>query len=176
MQIATNVWYVKNILANCDGNVYLPIAHLPRVDESCQKNCTVWQGLYTCMLSIPIFTLRTSFFILPNRFLPLWNQRKKLAAQPGIDLRPSGTTTPPQHHRDSSILPKPFRSLLIQLSFMVIYTAGGRGRSRSSLLRPWIPQPSPLHHPGKGWTSLVFLLYLILFFHSETDWKKELVA
>ena len=25
----TNVWYVKNILANCDGNVYLPILHLP---------------------------------------------------------------------------------------------------------------------------------------------------
>ena len=24
----TNVWYVKNILANCDGNLYLPILHL----------------------------------------------------------------------------------------------------------------------------------------------------
>ena len=30
-QLVTNVWYVKNILANCDGNVYLPILHLPRV-------------------------------------------------------------------------------------------------------------------------------------------------
>ena len=25
----TNVWYVKNVLANCDGNMYLPILHLP---------------------------------------------------------------------------------------------------------------------------------------------------
>ena len=28
----TNIWYVKNILANCDGNIYLPILHLSRVD------------------------------------------------------------------------------------------------------------------------------------------------
>ena len=27
-KLVTNVWYVKNILANCDGNVYLPILHL----------------------------------------------------------------------------------------------------------------------------------------------------
>ena len=26
------VWYVKNILANCDGNMYLPILHLPSVE------------------------------------------------------------------------------------------------------------------------------------------------
>ena len=31
-KLVTNVWYVKNILANCDGNVYLPILHLPRVE------------------------------------------------------------------------------------------------------------------------------------------------
>ena len=31
----TNVRYVKNILANCDGNVYLPILHLPRVEQRC---------------------------------------------------------------------------------------------------------------------------------------------
>ena len=24
-KFVTNVWYVKNILANCDGNLYLPI-------------------------------------------------------------------------------------------------------------------------------------------------------
>ena len=62
-KLVTNVWYVKNILVNCDGNVYLPFLHLPRVKNSvasCKKNCTVWQGLNTCMLSIPIFTLRTS--------------------------------------------------------------------------------------------------------------------
>ena len=28
-KLVTNVWYVK---ANCDGNVYLPILHLPRVE------------------------------------------------------------------------------------------------------------------------------------------------
>ena len=39
----TNVWCVKNILANCDGNMYLPISHLPKVN--CKKNCTVRQGL-----------------------------------------------------------------------------------------------------------------------------------
>ena len=33
----TNVWYVKNILANCDGNMYLPILHLPRVELHCRK-------------------------------------------------------------------------------------------------------------------------------------------
>ena len=27
-----NVWYVKNMLANCDGNLYLPILHLPIVE------------------------------------------------------------------------------------------------------------------------------------------------
>ena len=32
----TNVWYVKNILANCDGNMYLPILHLLRVDLHCK--------------------------------------------------------------------------------------------------------------------------------------------
>ena len=32
----TNVWYVKNILANCDGNMYLPILHLPRVELHCK--------------------------------------------------------------------------------------------------------------------------------------------
>ena len=32
----TNVWYIKNILANCDGNMYLPILHLPRVELHCK--------------------------------------------------------------------------------------------------------------------------------------------
>ena len=32
----TNVWYVKNILANCDGNLYFPISHLPRVELHCK--------------------------------------------------------------------------------------------------------------------------------------------
>ena len=31
-----NVWYVKNILANFDGNLYLPILHLPRVELHCK--------------------------------------------------------------------------------------------------------------------------------------------
>ena len=35
-KFVTNVWYVKNILANCDGNVYLPILHLPRVELHCK--------------------------------------------------------------------------------------------------------------------------------------------
>ena len=28
----TSVWYVKNILANCEGNMYLPILDLPKVE------------------------------------------------------------------------------------------------------------------------------------------------
>ena len=32
----TNVWYVKNILANCDGNMYLPILHLLKVGLHCK--------------------------------------------------------------------------------------------------------------------------------------------
>ena len=32
----TNVCYVKDILANCDGNLYLPILHLPRVELHCK--------------------------------------------------------------------------------------------------------------------------------------------
>ena len=32
----TNVWYVKYILANCDGNMYLPILQLPRVELHCK--------------------------------------------------------------------------------------------------------------------------------------------
>ena len=30
------VWYVKNMLANWDGNLYLPILHLPRVELHCK--------------------------------------------------------------------------------------------------------------------------------------------
>ena len=48
-KFVTNVWYVKNILANSDGNLYLPILHLPRVElnciASCKKNCTVRHSL-----------------------------------------------------------------------------------------------------------------------------------
>ena len=32
----TNLWYVKNILANCDGNMYLPILHLLKVELHCK--------------------------------------------------------------------------------------------------------------------------------------------
>ena len=32
----TNAWYVKNTLASCDGNLYLPILHLPRVELLCK--------------------------------------------------------------------------------------------------------------------------------------------
>ena len=32
----TNVCYVKNILANCDGNLYLPILQLQRVELHCK--------------------------------------------------------------------------------------------------------------------------------------------
>ena len=31
-----NVWYVKIILANCDGNLYLSILRLPRVELDCK--------------------------------------------------------------------------------------------------------------------------------------------
>ena len=31
-----NVWCVENILANCDGNLYLPILHLSRVELHCK--------------------------------------------------------------------------------------------------------------------------------------------
>ena len=32
----TNVWYGKNILANCDGYLYFPILHLPREELRCK--------------------------------------------------------------------------------------------------------------------------------------------
>ena len=35
-KFVANVWYVKNILANYDGNMYLPILHLPRVELHCK--------------------------------------------------------------------------------------------------------------------------------------------
>ena len=35
-KFVTNVWYVNNILANCDGNLYLPILHLPTVELYCK--------------------------------------------------------------------------------------------------------------------------------------------
>ena len=35
-KFVTNVWYVKNTLANCDGNMYLPILHLRRVELHCK--------------------------------------------------------------------------------------------------------------------------------------------
>ena len=35
-KFVTNVWYVKNILANCNGNLYLPVLHLPRVELHCK--------------------------------------------------------------------------------------------------------------------------------------------
>ena len=31
-----SVWYVKNRLENCDGNLYLPILHLARVELHCK--------------------------------------------------------------------------------------------------------------------------------------------
>ena len=35
-KFVTNVWYVKNISANFDGNLYLPILHVPRVELHCK--------------------------------------------------------------------------------------------------------------------------------------------
>ena len=35
-KFVTNVWYVKNISANCDGNMYLPILHLSSVELHCK--------------------------------------------------------------------------------------------------------------------------------------------
>ena len=35
-KFVTNVWYVKSTLANCDGNMYLPISHLLRIDLHCK--------------------------------------------------------------------------------------------------------------------------------------------
>ena len=32
----TNVWYVENIQENCDGNMYLPILHLPKAELHCK--------------------------------------------------------------------------------------------------------------------------------------------
>ena len=31
-----HVWYVENILASCNGNLHLPILHLPRVELHCK--------------------------------------------------------------------------------------------------------------------------------------------
>ena len=34
----TNVWYVKNIFANCDGNVYLPKMQVLSLAEAIKQN------------------------------------------------------------------------------------------------------------------------------------------
>ena len=64
------------------------------------------------------------FFILTNRFLPLWNQRKKACGPAGNRSSPfrlrapqhHSTTAPPLHQRDFCILPNPFVSLFSQLT------------------------------------------------------------
>ena len=70
------------------------------------------------------------FFILPNRFLPLWNQRKRAYMRPSwksvLPLHASSNTTPPLHHRDFSILPNPFLSLLSQLTLWLFKGWGPR--------------------------------------------------
>ena len=35
-KFVTNVWYVKDIMANCGENMYLPILHLSRVELHCK--------------------------------------------------------------------------------------------------------------------------------------------
>ena len=57
----TNVWYVKNILANCDGNMYLPILDLLRVELHCKLREKLHrvtgplQGIFICCFVIPDF-------------------------------------------------------------------------------------------------------------------------
>ena len=60
-----------------------------------------------------------TFFILPNRFLPLWNQRKR-ARGPAGNRYSSFRVLAPLHHRDFSILRNPFLSLLTQLIYFKV--------------------------------------------------------
>ena len=41
----TNVWYVKNILSNCDGKMYFRILHLPRVESLCKLQEKLHRGV-----------------------------------------------------------------------------------------------------------------------------------
>ena len=54
----TNVWYVKNILENCDGSLYLPILHLPKEELHCKlqeklHHVTGPLGIY-CMVCLQV--------------------------------------------------------------------------------------------------------------------------
>ena len=55
----TNVWYVKNILANCDGNMYLPILHLPRVE----LHCKLHEKLHSVTGPLIYVPLKFQFFL-----------------------------------------------------------------------------------------------------------------
>ena len=80
-----------------------------------------------------------TFFILPNRFLPLWNQRKRARGPAGNRCSPlsfehHSATTTPLHHRDFSISPTPFHSLLSQLTLRLFKGLGPKARNRFTLL------------------------------------------
>ena len=137
-----------------------------------------WSWWTTALTITPPRQLLNShnFFILTNRFLPLWNQRKRACGPAGNRSSPFRLRAP-QHHSDFSVLPNPFLSTLSQLTLLqltlLFFTYSW---NRFSLCRLWEPQPWPLHHHSKGWTPLVFLLYLTSIFHSETGWNKKLGA
>ena len=125
--------------------------------------------------TVPIAEQPPLFSILPNRFLPLWIQRKRARGLAGNRSSPFRLRAPQHHHYTTVTFlfySNPSLSLLSQLTLWLFKGLGAQARNRFSLLRLWAPQPWPLHHHGKGRTPSVFLLHLILFFHSETDWKK----
>ena len=54
-KFVTNVWYVKNILENRDGNMYLPISHLPKVELLCELQEKLHRVTERLLLSVAKF-------------------------------------------------------------------------------------------------------------------------
>ena len=102
---------------------------------------------------------------------------KGLAAQPGINARPLGfehhraTTI---HHRDFSILPNPFLSLLSQLTLWLFKGLGAQARNRFSFLGLWAPQPWPCTTPPwQRQNAFSFFTLLNPFFSLWNRLKKK---
>ena len=66
----TSVWCVKNILANCDGNMYLPVLHLPRVE----LHCKLQEKLHRVtgpLMSVTLFDCTDSDFLVVYYSFPI---------------------------------------------------------------------------------------------------------
>ena len=81
----TNVWYVKNILANCDGNLYLSILHLPRVELHCKLQESLHRVTGSLLVTINNTTIILKHAVIKHARLTKLNHKlnERLAAHIG---------------------------------------------------------------------------------------------